>query len=271
MTPNEVAESKLARMAVQQRLVSIVMSSYNSESTIVEAIESVLKQTYTRWELLIVDDASYDASWAIVSAMAGQDKRIRCIQLPKNSGGPALPRNVGIEKARGELLAFLDADDHWLPEKLAIQVKSLLVTEAAVSCTAYHVINESNQKMGRFTPPPLGDYSALLKTNSMGCSTVMLDITRIGKRYFPALGHEDYALWLSILREGYSVIGIPELLSVYRLRAGSMSSNKVKVLKYFWRIYRKCERLSVTTSLWYTLRYAYHARNKYQLKRQAAH
>lgn len=268
MSPTEAVQNKLARLASQQRLVSIVMPSFNAANTVVEAIESVLQQTYSRWELLIIDDASHDATWAIVTSMAEQDKRIRCVRLPKNSGGPALPRNVGIEKARGEFLAFLDADDHWLPEKLAIQVKSLLVTQAVLSCTGYHVIKESANLVGEFLPPPLSDYNALLKTNSIGCSTVMLDIARIGKRYFPVLGHEDYALWLSILREGYSVIGIPELLSVYRIGIHSASSSKVRVLGYFWRIYRKCEGFSIPTSLWYTLRYALCARNKYQLSPQ---
>ncbi len=249
-----------------QKLVSIVMSSYNAVDTIVEAIESVRRQTYSKWELLVVDDASTDASWAIVSAMAEEDNRIRCFQLPTNSGGPALPRNVGIQRSRGALLAFLDADDHWLPEKLALQVDRLASTEAAIVCTGFHVINETAGTMGEYRPPAISDYQSLLRNNSIGCSTAMVDITRIGKRYFPPVGHEDYALWLSILREGYSAVGVSQLLSVYRINKGSVSANKVKVLGYFWRIYRKCEGFSMMKSLFLILRYVCLARNKYHLR-----
>ncbi len=256
------------RVSPDPRLVSVILPTYNSAITLVEAVESVLKQTYPRWELLIVDDASHDATWAIASAMADNDIRIRAMQLPKNSGGPALPRNVGIQKARGDLVAFLDADDHWLPEKLTLQVEALLSSEAVISCTGYHVVNEKAHTIGQFVPPLIGEYDDLLKRNSMGCSTVLLDISRIGKRYFPPLGHEDYALWLSILREGRQVLGLPQLLSVYRIAPGSVSSNKLKVLGFFLRIYKDCEGFSSFKSLCYTLRYAFLARNKYRLSRK---
>src|SRR5690606_15809307 len=96
------------------------------------------------------------------------------------------------------------------------------------------------------------------------CLTAMYDTRALGKRYFQKCGHEDYALWLSIAKEGYTVYGLPDALAFYRISSGSVSSNKVKVLKFFWNIYRNIEGFSAARSLFMCLRYAWNARSKYK-------
>ena len=106
-------------------LVSIIMPSYNTASFIEETIQSVLNQTYTNWELIIVDDCSSDDSLSIIQKYARIDSRIRYLRTDKPSGSPTLPRNMGIKEAKGRYIAFLDSDDIWLPNKLSDQFKSL--------------------------------------------------------------------------------------------------------------------------------------------------
>src|SRR5690606_344854 len=138
---------------------------------------------------------------------------------------------------RGSLIAFLDADDRWHTNKLSQQVTAMQSTGAALSCTGYRVINRQGQLLGERKPPRSIDYPGLLRLNSIGCSTAIYDVEQLGKRHFPHLGHEDYALWLSILREGHCALGIDNVLVDYYKQAGSVSANKIKVLGYFWRIY----------------------------------
>lgn len=106
-------------------LVSVIIPMYNAEMFIEETINSVLSQTYTCWELLVVDDFSSDQSRSLVNEYCITDKRIRLICLKKNFGGPAKPRNVAIDNSKGKYIAFLDSDDIWRPDKLELQVKLL--------------------------------------------------------------------------------------------------------------------------------------------------
>ena len=99
-------------------VISIVTPCYNAEKTIVQTIESVLAQSFSDWEMLVVDDCSSDSSAEIIRNYAQKDPRIRYYKIPSPSGSPALPRNIGIDNARGEFIAFLDDGDIWLPEKV---------------------------------------------------------------------------------------------------------------------------------------------------------
>lgn len=250
---------------MSQRLVSIIMPAYNAAATIDRAIDSVRQQAYPHWELLVIDDASVDGTAERVQSLQEQDNRIQLLKLAHNSGSPSLPRNTGIHQARGSLIAFLDADDIWRSDKLSQQLAAMHRTGAALSCTGYRVINNKGQLLGERKPTASIDYTGLLRQNSIGCSTAIYDAGRLGKRFFPHLGHEDYALWLSILREGHRAAGISDSLTDYYKRPGSISANKVKMLGYFWHIYRHQEQFSTPKSLLYTLRYAWHARHNQRL------
>ncbi len=238
-------------------LVSVVAPVYNCERFVKTAIESVRLQTYPCWELILVNDGSTDDSGNIGQAFARSDSRIKVIELGKNCG-VAASRNVGITNAGGAYIAFLDADDIWLPDKLDRQMDFMQSRRCALSCTAYNKIDEDGNPIGRTVEvPDRTDYQKLLSTNVIGNSTAMYDVTQLGKVYLPAVNHEDYALWLKILKMGHEAHGLNECLALYRVRTHSVSSNKLKAASYQWRIYRDTERLPLHTSIGYFFKYAY--------------
>ena len=216
-----------------QCVVSVIMPVFNSGRFVKAAVDSVISQTFTDWELIIVDDCSTDETPQIIADLASVDERIRVFRLPANTGSPAGPRNKGIEEAKARYIAFLDSDDRWLPTKLEEQIREMKGKKAALSCTAYDVINGSGARIGGFNVPSETTFTQLLTHNTLGCLTVMYDSAELGKRYFPYCGHEDYALWLDIAREGIRVVGINNRLAEYRQRGGSVSSNKLKTLSCF--------------------------------------
>lgn len=227
--------------------VSVVMPCRDAERWLDQAIASVRAQQYEDWELWIVDDASRDRSTEIAISHAREDSRIGMVHLQESVGG-ALARNHAIRRARGRYIAFLDADDWWRPDKLAVQLADMRAKAAAFGYTAYEKCDERSHRCGRFFHPPCTvDYATLLRTCVIGCSTVMLDTHCLGKRYMPplAMAH-DYALWLEILREGHIAHGCPSPLTIYRERRGSLSANKVSKSLMVWRIYRHREALDTS-------------------------
>lgn len=250
-------------------LVSVVMPAFNAARTIESSIQSVLSQTLRDLELLVVDDCSTDDTVQVVSKMARDDCRIRLIESQSNSGSPATPRNIGINNARGRYLAFLDSDDSWAPGKLEAQVRFIEENGAAISCTGYEVVGANGKRIGSFVPPKVTGYQKLLSENTLGCSTVMIDVTKVPDLKFPVCGHEDYALWLKLTRGGLEAYALQEKLARYQVAPGSVSSNKLRVLGYFWNIYRNIEGFSLIRSLFYCGRYAWNVRAKYSRGRGA--
>ena len=244
-------------------LVSVVMPSFNASQTIERSIRSVLNQSFEEFELLVVDDCSFDNTREIVQEVAESDPRVRLIPSIYNSGSPATPRNIGIEHAKGRYIAFLDSDDTWFRSKLEEQLRLMEGGGAAISCTGYAVDNASGDRIGALMPPKVTGYDELLSENTLGCSTVMIDRSKVSDIRFPVCGHEDYALWLALTRAGHKVFGLQQEMACYRVAPGSVSSNKLKVLGYFWNIYRNMEGFSVIRSGIYCLRYAWNVRSKY--------
>ncbi|WP_088032400.1 glycosyltransferase family 2 protein [Evansella clarkii] len=245
-------------------LVSIITPAYNSEKFIRHTIDSVLAQTYSNWEMIVVDDCSTDRTVEIVTEFMEKDNRIKLVQLKENKG-PALTRNTAIKYARGRYLAFLDSDDQWLPEKLQRQLVFMKKNDIAFSYTNYEFIDEDGTPTNKFTQiPDVVDYKDLLKQNIIGCLTVMLDINKTGKIEMADIrSRQDYTTWLSLTKRGFKAYGIKETLAKYRLVENSLSSNKVKMAKQNWKVYREVERLSVIKSLWYFLHYIYYKVRKY--------
>lgn len=232
----------------QESLVSIVMPVYNDTVYVKEAVASVLRQTYHRWELLLVDDGSpLDIREAIKDILA--DERICFIRLPENRT-VAGARNVGIEAARGRYLAFLDSDDWWLPEKLEKQVRFMQEKKIAMSFTSYRRVSANGRNVGRvLKAESVVDYSRLLKGNCIGCSTVMIDRWQCPDVKMPLMRHEDYITWLTIAKQGVGLYGLAEDLARYRVSNTSLSGNKCKSLWWTWKVYRESQGLSFFRSL----------------------
>lgn len=246
------------------RQVSIITPCYNSRKYISCTIESVISQTYQDWEMLIIDDCSSDDSASIIQTYCAKDRRIKYLKTEKPSGGPTIPRNIGIKIATGRYIAFLDSDDCWLQTKLEDQIPLFEDDNVAIAFTNYEKITVSGERQGRkiIAPASVG-YHSLLKGNCIGCLTAVYDTAKIGKAYFPNVGHEDYALWLSILKKGFIAKNTETIGALYRIVDGSLSSDKLKVFKWSWHILREMEQLPFFVSLYYFINYAVRALMKY--------
>ena len=247
--------------------VSIITPNYNTERFVGATIESVLAQTYGNWEMIIVDDASTDASVDIIREYVNRDERIRLIALDKNQGqGNA--RNVATDEAKGRWLAFLDSDDLWHPQKLERHLGFMQKVGAVLSHTSYEIIDEEGNKIlsdFRVSKQPLR-YRDLLKYNEIGCLTAIYDVSKIGKFYMPNLRRkQDYKLWLDILRKGYLSHPLDEVLAKYRLRKGSVTSNKTSLIYEHYKFLRQQEKLSPIQALFYTAYWGWNGFKKYYL------
>lgn len=238
----------------QQGLVSIIMPLYNCENYVSKTIDSVIAQTYTLWELVIVDDCSTDKSVAIIEDYIKGDSRIRLHKLNRNSGA-AVARTKAMEIAEGEYMAFLDSDDLWDKCKLEKQIGFMKSNNYSFTCTAYEQVDEFGAKTGKVIHTlKKTDYNRLLLDCPVGNSTVMYNVDAMGKFEVPNIRkRNDDALWLQMLKKEKYIYGMPEVLAYYTVRQGSISHNKVKVIKYHWILYRDIEHLSVAKSIFHIL------------------
>jgi teichuronic acid biosynthesis glycosyltransferase TuaG len=242
--------------------VSVVMPAYNATATLEASMRSALAQTHADVELLVVDDCSTDGTWDVVQRLAAEDPRVVPIRQPRNAG-VAAARNAGIEAATGRYIAFLDSDDRWYPDKLAIQLAAMRTEGAAVGYAAYERVDAAGRVLSRVRPPPRAGYARMLKGNCIGNLTGIYD-RAIGEPRFSRMGHEDYAFWLQVVRmAGQAVCAPPErILASYLVRPGSLSANKLRAARWQWRIYRESERLGIVRAGWYFAHYAAQAVRK---------
>lgn len=231
--------------------VSVIMPAYNGSEFIGDAIDSVISQTYSFWELLIVDDASTDNTPEIIKNYSSSDNRIQLLQNSKNYGTQHA-RNRAIEEASGRFIAFLDADDLWLPEKLEIQLKTLRNNNLAGCFSSYDLIDEKGEAIGKqIRALPELSYSKLLKANYVGNLTGIYNAEKIGKVFCPDIAkRQDWALWLEVIRRGGPLKGIQKSLAKYRIRKGSISNNKMEMLRYNFNIYHKVLGFGFAHSFW---------------------
>lgn len=243
-------------------LVSIIMPIYNSESFIINSVESVLDQTYKNWELILIDDCSIDSSYLLVQEFALKDPRIKLYRLDHNHGA-ALARNYATEKAQGKYIAFLDSDDLWLPSKLEKQITFMEKENILLSYSSYYTIGETNEITGIFHAKTRVSYKDMLKTSTIGTLTTVYNADKLGKYYFDDIGHEDYVMKLQILKTIDYAKGIDEPLAKYRITSNGLSGNKFKTARWQWKIYRDVEHLSFLKSLYYFMHYIYFGLRKY--------
>ncbi|NLL76609.1 MAG: glycosyltransferase family 2 protein [Clostridiales bacterium] len=243
------------------KLVSIIVPVYNAGAYIEETIEMVCRQTYTCWELLLVDDCSKDDGKEKIEAFCCRDERIRLIAKEKNEGA-ALARNTGLFKAEGRYIAFLDADDVWLPEKLEKELHFMEEKKAAFVFSGYEFGDESARGTGKVVKvPETITYREALSRTVIFTSTVIFDTEKIDKKLIemPLVKSEDTATWWKILRNGYTAYGLNEVLVIYRRPGKSLSSNKLVAIKRIWNLYRKEEQLSLPYSIYNFVLWAFGA------------
>ncbi len=246
--------------SVENPLISIVVPVFNAEKYLAETIQTILNQTYKNWELLLVNDYSTDNSKSIAKPYL-KDKRISWVDLEKNSGA-AISRNKGIELARGEYIAFIDADDLWKKDKLEKQLLFMQKNNCAFSFTSYEFADENGKPNGKkaIVPNRLS-YKQALKNTTIFTSTVMINTNKLSKKdiEMPNVPSEDTATWWNILKKIDFAYGVPEIYTYYRRSKNTLSSSKTTAIKRIWFLYRKVEKLNLLTSSYCFCFYAINA------------
>lgn len=232
-------------------LVSIIMPSYNTEKYIADSIKSVQDQTYSNWELIIVDDCSTDGTDKVVESI--QDQRIRYIKNETNSGA-AFSRNRALREAKGRWIAFLDSDDLWKPEKLKKQIHFMEENGYAFSYTCYEEMDTFGELTGVSVAGPRKITSkGMYRYCWPGCLTVMYDSEKVGLIQISNIKkNNDYAMWLKVSKKANCYL-LNEKLAIYRKgRTGSISTQSIKTLiKWHFKLYREAEKFGTVKSIIY--------------------
>lgn len=237
---------------MEEKLISVIMPTYNCGKFIGETVNAVINQTYKNWELIIVDDCSKDDTEQIIKQYILKDNRINYFKFDNNQGA-AMARTKAMELAKGNYMAFLDSDDLWKTDKLEKQIKFMEENNYNFTCTAYEQIDETGKTLNKIIKPKKkANYNRILLDCPVGNSTVMYNAEKLGKFVVPNIRkRNDDALWLQILKKEKNIYGMDEVLMQYRIRSNSISSNKVDLIKYHWQLYREIEHLSIPRSIFH--------------------
>lgn len=233
--------------------VSIITPVFNAERFLRETAKSVINQTYEDWEWVLVNDCSTDRSWEIMQELAETDSRIKIFSNTENiKSGKS--RNFAIEQAQGRFIAFLDADDTWHYEKLAIQIPFMLENDYHFSHTSYGYLDENGNKIkSTLHVSKKVNYNDLLKRTEISCLTAVYDSDKIGKFYMSEHARkQDYALWLSILKSGTNSYGIDKELAYYRQVQNSATSSKHKLILKHISFLKDTQGFSTIKAIYYT-------------------
>ncbi len=234
--------------------VSIIVPVYNARNYIKGTIDCVRRQTYQNWELLLILDGCSDGTDEVVSEYLEQLQDERIIVIRQSNQGAARARNLGVSRAAGRYIAYLDADDLWTRDKLSHQVSFMQERQAAFSFTGYEFADQNGVGNGKIVHvPQVMEYVDALKNTTIFTSTVMFDTKRIEKAALemPQIKSEDTALWWRVLRRGNKAYGLDENLVLYRRGNASLSSNKLEAVRRIWNLYRKAEGLGIVKSAYY--------------------
>lgn len=236
--------------AMEKGLVSIIMPSWNTAHYIAESIRSVINQTYTNWELLVVDDCSNDNTDEIV--LSFNDNRIRYFKNDKNCGA-ALTRNRALREAKGEWIAFLDSDDVWGSRKLEKQIIFMEKNGYIFSYHEYKKINENSESLGTYvTGPKIVTRRMMYRYGYPGCLTFMYNAKEIGLIQVKDIKkNNDYAILLKCCKKANCYL-LEENLASYRVRRKSISHDKfLKKLRSHYDLFHFCDEKPAIIAIWY--------------------
>ena len=245
-------------------LVSVITPVYNAEQHIGKMLDSVLKQTYKNIEIILVDDQSKDKSANIIKQYQDIHSEITYYLQPKNLGA-GHARNKALELARGQYVAFLDADDIWHPQKIEKQITLMQEKKAGFCFTAIEMIDGNDKVIkGKRKIKEEIDYNFLLTNTIIPTSGVMIDRTVKGDiRMSVRRGGQDYATWLRLLRDGSKAYGVDDALVRYRINGDSLSSNKLKSISQIWEIQTQDEKINQIIVLCHIVRWCWNSVKKY--------
>lgn len=225
---------------MNKAVVSIIIPTYNSEKFISDSLESVLNQSHRHWELILVDDASTDATVSLAQKYADADNRIQIIQLSENSG-TGVARNKALAAAKGKFISFLDADDLWKPTKLEQQLAFMEAHKLVFTFSFYECIDEQGKSLHKRVEAPRNlSYRQLFFCNYIGNLTAIYDADFFGKIPISSIRkRQDWMLWLTVLKKIKIAHPVPKSLAYYRIRNNSISTSKFDLIKYNFAVYRQ--------------------------------
>ena len=231
-------------------LVSVIIPYFNKRQYIEETIQSVLKQSYENLEIILIYDDENQRDLVFIKKIQKIDKRINLF-INQKSLGAGESRNFGIKKAKGEYIAFLDADDVWKKNKIKKQIDFMVTERALISHTSYEVINESGKFLKVRKAKEYDDYKNLLYSCDIGLSTVIVKKELLKDDIiFPNLKtKEDFVLWLKILKNNIKIYSLDENLSVWRKLDNSLSSSIMQKVKDGYLVYNKFMKFNFLKSL----------------------
>lgn len=235
---------------MKKPLVSILTPSFNSRKFISDTIQSVQNQTYENWEMIIIDDCSTDETVSIIEKFVMNDSRIVFFQLEKNSGA-GIAREMALSKAKGDYIAFLDADDLWKSSKLEKQIQFLKENKLPFTFSFYDCIDESGNPLNRRVEAPKNlSYCQLFFCNYVGNLTGIYSVDYFGKIAISSTRkRQDWIVWLTILQQIKNAKPVPESLAYYRIRDNSLSASKFDLLKHNFAVYKNFHDFSYFSSL----------------------
>lgn len=245
-------------------LVTVITPCFNAEKTIRQTIESVINQSFEKWEMIIVDDCSTDNAASIIKKFVESDSRIKYYKTNCPSGSPSLPRNIALNKARGKYIAFLDADDIWLPNKLKVQINFIEDHNYDFIYSDYEKISaEGIRKNRTIRMPKLSSFWDVIETCTIPCLTVLMTRKIIGSTRFKMIPKEDFEFWLCILKKDVKAYNTGSVLALYREQDKSRSSNKLEMIKSQWRILREIEGVKPIIAFYFMIKYVFYGLLKY--------
>jgi len=225
--------------------VSVIMPLYNSAQFMRDSIDSVLSQTFSDWELLLVDDGSVDESRSVAEAYARDDTRVR-LMLHEENKGAAAARNTALGLSRGRYVAYLDSDDFWHPKKLERQLIFARENHFPVTITSYATVEENGDHRNGVIVPAVTNRHQFLVRPPTCTHTILIDTATVSRDLLimPDLARrQDAATWLQLLKAGFNIHGTPEILAFNRKRPGSLSASRVGAVRGTWHLYSRVERL----------------------------
>lgn len=247
-------------------LVTVVTPCYNGAKFLAETIESVIAQTFTDWEMIVVDDCSSDNSIEIVKGYSQKDSRIRSLCTEHNTGSPAIPRNLGLETAQGKYIALLDADDIWYPTKLQKQVEMLEANNYQIMYSNGDMMDEKGEHLRKINKAAKSDYWGTLMQNELSCSATIFRRDMVGDIRFKNMVKEDFVFWLELMRTSKAIAyntGTREYS--YRIITGSRSRNKQNIIRQQWSVLRNIEKLNFFVAAYCFCRWALRNVKKYYM------
>jgi len=242
--------------------VSVITPAHNASLLLPKTLAAVADQEFAPLEHIVIDDGSSDGTSELLQELARELPHLRYIRQRRRGAGMA--RNVGIEAAKGRYIAFLDSDDLWLPRKLELQVGFMEERQCVFSYGDYLVQGKDTDRARvAFRTPSQLTHHDLLRGCPIGCLTAAYNQEALGKAYMPRVARgQDWALWLSMTRDGTLAMRYPGTEAVYHRGRGSLSSNKLSKSLDMYRIYRQQERIGAIRTLGYLASFSIHSLRK---------